>query len=443
MRREIAMKRIKFFVVCIILICSQAYSEDIVLDKFYSFAFEGDDMWIGSDKGLVQWNRNEGVKKLLNEPDVFTNNRMRAIVVDHDGVKWIGADKGLIRYDDTGWTLYKNEFVPGNNLPNNTVLSLALDKNNKLWIGSSSLASYDSSKWTLYSNMALPVNAEVGLVEYNAVYNIAVDENNTVWFTTDIGLVHYRDDKLVLYNRDQGIMTYNFKSLAIDNQNRPWISCYTVDKGGSHYDYLQYFNGDIFDIKQEDDSYIQFPFSALYIGNDNEENGIWYDHNKYLAYFDGEKEVIAYFPLQNNESAWFFWDLKRDSNGTLWMIAEATYGGKCYLISFDSSTFTLHDIVLEGVSVDEIPEEIPTVSVYPNPFNPVTWISFTLSVPGHVRLTIYDTTGAAVKTLIDKRLGAGTHEKVFDGSGMANGPYFYRLEEENGGVRTGKMMLVK
>jgi beta-glucanase (GH16 family) len=85
---------------------------------------------------------------------------------------------------------------------------------------------------------------------------------------------------------------------------------------------------------------------------------------------------------------------------------------------------------------------------YPNPFNPVTTISFDLRERVPVTLSIYDVTGRRVKTLMDaEAVDAGRHEQVWDGrdeSGkiVATGVYFYRLDA-GGYSKTRKMVMTK
>jgi hypothetical protein len=85
--------------------------------------------------------------------------------------------------------------------------------------------------------------------------------------------------------------------------------------------------------------------------------------------------------------------------------------------------------------------DIPLTN-HPNPFNPSTTIEYTLSEASKVRLTVYSLTGQRVATLADEYMPAGKHAAVFDGSGLASGLYFYRLEAGNT-VKNGRMMLVK
>jgi hypothetical protein len=85
---------------------------------------------------------------------------------------------------------------------------------------------------------------------------------------------------------------------------------------------------------------------------------------------------------------------------------------------------------------------------YPNPFNPVTTISYDLRDPSAVNLTIYDVTGKLVQTLVAAEpTPAGHHEVVWKGRDQAGrvvaaGVYFYRLDA-GGYSETRKMILVR
>jgi hypothetical protein len=79
---------------------------------------------------------------------------------------------------------------------------------------------------------------------------------------------------------------------------------------------------------------------------------------------------------------------------------------------------------------------------YPNPFNPATMIRFMLPQTERATLAVYDVTGRRVSTLCDGPLEAGEHRVAFDGSALASGVYFARLEA-GGRNATHKLMLLK
>lgn len=84
---------------------------------------------------------------------------------------------------------------------------------------------------------------------------------------------------------------------------------------------------------------------------------------------------------------------------------------------------------------------------YPNPFNPMTTISFDLAKPGHVRVAIYDISGRLVRTLVSEDRAAGSHAVIWDGANeaggrAASGQYLYRVTTDSHDV-TRKMLMVK
>ncbi len=79
---------------------------------------------------------------------------------------------------------------------------------------------------------------------------------------------------------------------------------------------------------------------------------------------------------------------------------------------------------------------------YPNPFNPATEIKFSLAEAAKVNLSVYNTNGQLVRTLIDGKTEKGYHTVNFLAEGLNSGVYFCRLDV-GGSVRNMKMLLVK
>lgn len=61
------------------------------------------------------------------------------------------------------------------------------------------------------------------------------------------------------------------------------------------------------------------------------------------------------------------------------------------------------------------PRENALYPAYPNPFNQSTGISFYLTKPGPVRLTIFDTQGRTVRVLLNGQAASGSHYLTWDG----------------------------
>ena len=79
---------------------------------------------------------------------------------------------------------------------------------------------------------------------------------------------------------------------------------------------------------------------------------------------------------------------------------------------------------------------------YPNPFNPSTTIKFEIPRTSLVNLTVYDILGRQVSVLVNERRDAGVYEVSFDGSNLASGVYFYRLQAGTY-VKSKKILLIR
>ena len=79
-----------------------------------------------------------------------------------------------------------------------------------------------------------------------------------------------------------------------------------------------------------------------------------------------------------------------------------------------------------------VPQETQLHQNFPNPFNPTTGISFQLAQSEDVTLSIYNTLGQEVRTLVREDLREGYHTVEWDGKDsfgrpVSSGIYFYRL----------------
>ncbi len=110
--------------------------------------------------------------------------------------------------------------------------------------------------------------------------------------------------------------------------------------------------------------------------------------------------------------------------------------------------------LLLNCSSNAAPDAVPDTPAYtrldgnfPNPFNPTTTVSFSLSQGEHVNLSVYDISGRLVKELVDTSMKAGSHEIIWDGKSddgvkAASGVYFYKLDAGTYSA-TDKMVMLK
>ena len=79
---------------------------------------------------------------------------------------------------------------------------------------------------------------------------------------------------------------------------------------------------------------------------------------------------------------------------------------------------------------------------YPNPFNPVTNIRFSLPEDQFVKMNIFNMKGQLVNTLVNEKRPAGVHTIHWNARNAASGVYLYQLQVGNRSI-TQKMVLMK
>lgn len=122
--------------------------------------------------------------------------------------------------------------------------------------------------------------------------------------------------------------------------------------------------------------------------------------------------------------------------------AGSITGASDYLLTAGASMWAnnarLSSTVVTPVGVGDPPPRssidlIQLSRSYPNPTHGPAQVSFALQEAGHVNLSIYSASGGLVRELIDTELASGPHQTSWDGltkdgSQVASGVYFYRLE---------------
>lgn len=142
---------------------------------------------------------------------------------------------------------------------------------------------------------------------------------------------------------------------------------------------------------------------------------------------------------------------ERSGNGT----------GRIYTIIYEAEDCSMnfaYDTVQVRVphdgSSEEQDEDLPgkarvaaLLPSYPNPFNPTTTVSYSLTAREYVSLQIFDTKGRLVRTLCNEVVSEGTHGVIWNGrdnlgSQVAAGVYFVRFKAGDYQV-TRKLVMVR
>jgi ligand-binding sensor domain-containing protein len=207
----------------------------------YSIAIDASgNKWVGTLNIMLA---NGGVAKFDETKPTGTNwtlyndtnsgvpdNTVLSIAIDASGNKWIGAELGgLAKFDGTnytgtgptgtGWTVYN---WSNSDLPSNGVNSIAIDASGNKWIGANTyFVMYDGNKWT-------EIDPPVASMPNDGVTSIAIDASGNKWIGTyGGGLAKYDGTKWTVYNTsNSGLPSDIVTSIEIDASGNKWIGSY-------------------------------------------------------------------------------------------------------------------------------------------------------------------------------------------------------------------------
>jgi hypothetical protein len=124
----------------------------------------------------------------------------------------------------------------------------------------------------------------------------------------------------------------------------------------------------------------------------------------------------------------------------------------------ESYDFGMHTIVLRYAVIEGTEYGVPVTitsdydtvnsrslilnSNYPNPFNSVTVIEFSLSKPVKVEIDIFSIDGRKTENIESANLDSGVHRYLWDGSDYPSGVYIYRINSLHE-THFGKCILIK
>ncbi len=148
---------------------------------------------------------------------------------------------------------------------------------------------------------------------------------------------------------------------------------------------------------------------------------------------DGNFERITHQTVTEGELGFEFEDEAIRGNRTYYYLLEESWGGNA---GTKHGPFMLKNLVSNSLEQN-----------YPNAFNPITNIRFSVAQRGPVKLVLYNVAGQRVKTLINKVLEADTYQVEWNGrdengKDVSSGIYLYRMET-SGFVASRKMTLVR
>ncbi len=175
------------------------YTSDVIWGKV---AFEGDNVWLPTQGGLIQINRSSGAKQVyLPSNSGLKGSSVMSVLVDTGGVKWIGSEQGgLLRFDGTNWTQYST-INTGDTLIN--IKDIHTDTQDRLWLISwvNGNCSGCSKLMYLENGQFHKVPNPPGVGSATSFRYLVPDNAGNVWAATQTSITKIQNDtSFVLYN---------------------------------------------------------------------------------------------------------------------------------------------------------------------------------------------------------------------------------------------------
>ncbi|MFZ1281203.1 MAG: PEGA domain-containing protein [Ignavibacteriaceae bacterium] len=198
----------------------------------------------------------------------LVSNNLSCVAIDKNGHKWIGSfDKGLMKFDGTNFTVFNKN---NSGLPNDRVLSISVDSQNKIWVGTNDgLGIYDGSSWIVY-------NKNNSGLRSNEILSFKFD-NSITWIGAYTGLYRFDGTNWTRYNDSQLSIWVN--DLEIDNGD-VWLAT-TSGIARLKNETLEYFI---------DTTYL-YPTKIISAVEKDELGNIWFCHLN----SDGKRNGVSYF----------------------------------------------------------------------------------------------------------------------------------------------------
>lgn len=171
-------------------------------------------IYIGTIRGLNIYNPSQDNFKRIK--DIGDNTYVYDIIQDSYGYLWFATyGTGVYKYDPHAcvWTQYRNNPSDSTSLCHDKIISLLLDSNNRLWLGSEGggLCEYDYNE----DNFQHRENKNSGLSN-DVIYSMIEDNFQNIWLSTNNSLICYNptNDTFKKYTFEDGLQSnqFNYKS---------------------------------------------------------------------------------------------------------------------------------------------------------------------------------------------------------------------------------------
>jgi hypothetical protein len=91
---------------------------------------------------------------------------------------------------------------------------------------------------------------------------------------------------------------------------------------------------------------------------------------------------------------------------------------------------------------NEFPEDFNLGTIYPNPFNPSTNISYSVPDYSHISISVYDIQGKEIEKIVNESKESGNYNITWSPNSLPSGVYFVKMNSLEG-IQVKKILLLK
>jgi hypothetical protein len=316
-------------------------------------------------------------------------------------------DYATIKYSPDGDSIWTRRYNgPGLSTPSDHAFAIAVDDSNNIYVTgwSDGLSNHPQCATIKYSpegdliwERRFPAGGNIGYAGYDIMY--------LQGFIYVVARAHFFNDTLLKYDLDGNLIWERvFVTNNIDIHNK----ALTSDKYG----------------------------------------------NIYMTSGGGVSPGSDYIALKYNPGGDLLWEYRYrpgsnassrtqaicvDTSLNVYLTGEATGTGTNY----DVVTLKLsQDTTTNVQEIEFTPSEFKLFPAYPNPFNPVTNITFSLPKGENVEIKIYNLLGEEIENLVSDNFTAGTHSINWSAGDLPSGIYLCKIQT-GGYQKTIKLLLMK
>ena len=179
-----------------------------------------------------------------------------------------------------------------------------------------------------------------------------------------------------------------------------------------------------------------YGYSSFQLSNIEDDEIFLVDNENRIV---DEIEYNSSFPYSSGASM-YLRNIDYDNNvDTSWAMSDMEYG----LGDLGTPGRAWDDSLSTSNHIDfGLPQTLVLHPSYPNPFNPITTIKFSVETFHATSISIYNLTGRLVETLIKDEIPVGNYEITWNASSQPSGVYFVQLSNGES-VQTQKLILLK